>query len=320
MTEKTISKFESELTASRQARLASLARLDWLLAWVVICVPALAFVIAVSLIFYGYPLTIVEVGLWLGMHVPILIGVEVGFHRHFAHRSFKAHPAVRAALAILGSMAFQGPVIWWAATHRRHHNFSDMPGDPHSPHLFGRGILAFVRGQIHAHMGWLFVPESTRAVGWDRYVQDLYRDRTIFKIHTRYFYWLILGLIIPAIVGGIVYRSPMGVVLGFLWGGLVRIFIMNHVFYWCINSITHTFGTRPFKSGDQSTNNIWLAIPTLGQSWHNNHHAFPSSAIMKLKWWELDLGGLVISLLEKFGLVWDVKTPTPAMIQRLKRG
>ncbi len=319
MIEKTVSNLKPELTESRRARLASLARLDWFLAWVVICVPALAFVIAISLIFYGYPLTIVEVGLWLGMHIPILIGVEVGFHRHFAHRSFKAHPAVRAVLAILGSMAFQGPVIWWAATHRRHHNFSDMPGDPHSPHLFGRGILAFVRGQIHAHLGWLFVPESTRAVGWDRYAQDLYRDRAIFKIHTSYFYWLMLGLIVPAIIGGIVYWSLTGILLGFLWGGLVRIFIMNHLFYWCINSITHTFGTRPFKSGDQSTNNIWLAIPTLGQSWHNNHHAFPSSAIMKLKWWELDLGGLVINLLKKTGLVWDVKTPTPATIQRMKR-
>lgn len=310
--------YEAEATGSRQARLASLARLDKKLAWVVTCAPPVGFVVAMVLPFYGYPISMLDIGLWLGMHVPILIGVEVGFHRHFAHRSFKTHRAVEIALAVMGSMAFQGPVIWWAATHRRHHKYSDQPGDPHSPHLFGSGLRAQVKGLFHAHMGWLFVPQSTRADGWDRYAYDLYRDRGIFKVHSLYFYWLLLGFVIPAVVGGAVTRSWSGVFLGFLWGGLVRIFMMNHVFYWCINSVTHSFGTRPFRSDDLSTNNVWLAIPTLGQSWHNNHHAFPSSALMGLRWWEMDIGGWVVRSLGRLGLAWDIKKPTRAMMQRQK--
>ncbi|PYS89581.1 MAG: acyl-CoA desaturase [Acidobacteria bacterium] len=313
------SELSPDLIESRPARLDNLARLDRRLAWVVTCAPAVGFGVAMLLLLCGYPVGAVEIGLWLGMHILILIGVEVGFHRHFAHRSFNLRRPVRVALAILGSMAFQGPVIWWAATHRRHHNYSDKPGDPHSPHLHGEGPQRLMRGLFHAHMGWLFVPESTRAVGWDRYAHDLYRDKAVFKVHTLYFYWLLLGFVIPAILGGILTRTWMGAFLGFLWGGLVRIFMMNHVFYWCINSVTHTFGTRPFVSNDQSTNNIWLAIPTLGQSWHNNHHAFPSSAMMGLRWWEVDIGGWVVRALERLNLAWDVKTPSQAMMRRLRR-
>jgi stearoyl-CoA desaturase (delta-9 desaturase) len=297
------------------ARLESLAALDRSLAWVVTCIPVVGFVVAIALIFLGHPPGTLEIGLWLGIHILALIGVEVGFHRHFAHCSYRTHPALRVTLAILGSMAFQGPVIWWAATHRRHHRFSDQEGDPHSPHLYGQGPKALLRGLFHAHMGWLFVASSTRAPGWDHYARDLYRDRAIFKVHTLYFYWLALGFIIPTVTGGLVHGTAMGAFMGFLWGGLVRIFIMNHVFYWCINSVTHCYGTRPFESKDNSTNNIWLVIPTLGQSWHNNHHAFPGSAIMGLKWWQLDLGGMIIRGFEKLGLVWNIRTPTSGTIK-----
>lgn len=319
MAVETTANIANEPTEAILARIALLARLDRRLAWVVSLAPIFGFIVAMILWAVGYPPSWTDLIVWLIMHTLILIGVEVGFHRHFAHRSYKSHPAIRVILAVLGSMAFQGPVIWWAATHRRHHNFSDKPGDPHSPHLHGPGSWAFVRGQFHAHMGWLFVSESTRAIGWDRYVNDLYRDRAIFKVHTLYFYWLLMGFLIPAIVGGLVSGTLMGAFLGLLWGGFVRVFMMNHVFYWCINSVTHTFGTRPFRSDDQSTNNIWLAIPTLGQSWHNNHHAFPSSAFMGLRWWELDLGGLVIHVLQKLNLIWDAKRPSTGMMQRLKR-
>ena len=319
MAVETTANIAHEPTEAILARIALLSRLDRRLAWVVSLAPIFGFIVAMILWAIGYPPSWTDLLVWLIMHTLILIGVEVGFHRHFAHRSYKSHPAIRVILAVLGSMAFQGPVIWWAATHRRHHNFSDKPGDPHSPHLHGPGFWPFVRGQFHAHMGWLFVSESTRAIGWDRYVNDLYRDRAIFKVHTLYFYWLLMGFLIPAIVGGLVSGTLMGAFLGFLWGGFVRVFMMNHVFYWCINSVTHTFGTRPFRSDDQSTNNIWLAIPTLGQSWHNNHHAFPSSAFMGLRWWELDLGGLVIHMLQKVKLVWDAKRPSTGMMQRLKR-
>jgi stearoyl-CoA desaturase (Delta-9 desaturase) len=302
----------------RLARLTSLAKLDRRLACIVICVPPAGFVMAAILVFCGYPIRPYQLWLWLVMHTLILVGVEVGFHRHFTHLSFKMHPVLQIVLAVLGSMAFQGPVIWWSATHRRHHRFSDHPGDPHSPHLHGAGFRAFLKGQFHAHMGWLFVPESTRALGWDGYARDLYRNKAIFKVHIMYFYWLALGFIIPAIVGGIVTRTCMGAFLGFLWGGPVRVFMMNHVFYWCINSVTHTFGTRPFNANDHSTNNIWLAIPTLGQSWHNNHHAFPASAIMGLQWWEIDVGGWIIRAFEKLGLTWDVNVPSPRLMERKK--
>lgn len=307
------------VAASGEARLASLARLDRRLAWVVTLAPVAGFVLAMALVAGGVPLGRLEIGLWLGMHAVILIGVEVGFHRHFAHRAFKAHPVVRNVLAVLGSMAFQGPVIWWAATHRRHHAFSDHDGDPHSPHLRPRGLLHFLKGQLHAHMGWLFVPSSTRAAGWDRYGYDLYRDRAIFRIHSLYFYWLSLGFILPGVVAGAVTRTWTGVGMGVLWGGFVRIFMMNHVTYWCINSVTHTFGKRPFLSNDQSVNNGWLAVPTLGQSWHNNHHAFPASAIMGLHWWQVDMGGWIIRGLQKVGLAWDVHEPTAELILRKSR-
>lgn len=314
MSEVTINEVD-ELAAGRQATLAALARLDRRLAWVVTLAPAVAFVVAMLLPFAGYPITPLYLWLWIGMHIPILIGVEVGFHRLFSHRSYHAHPAVRVGLAILGSMAFQGPVIWWAATHRRHHTYSDKPGDPHSPHLHGR----LGQGLFHAHMGWLFVPASTRAAGWDRYAEDLYRDKRIFRVHTMYFHWLIAGFVIPGIIAGLVTRTVSGALLGVLWGGFVRIFIMNHVFYWCINSVTHAFGTRPLASDDKSTNNIWLAIPTLGQSWHNNHHTFPSSAMMAHRWFEFDIGGWVIRALEKAGLVSDVKVPSKETIRRYEQ-
>ncbi len=304
------------LAPSGHDRLAALARLDRRLAWVVTLAPVAGFVLAMVLAVAGWPPGRLEIGLWLGMHLPILAGVEVGFHRHFAHRSFKAHRRVRQALAILGSMAFQGPVIWWAATHRRHHAFSDQPRDPHSPHLFEPGLFGFLKGQLHAHMGWLFVPSSTRAPGWDRYGHDMYRDRDIFAIHSRYFLWLGLGFLIPGLIAGALTRSLTGALLGVLWGGFVRIFMMNHVTYWCINSVTHTFGRRPFDANDKSVNNAWLALPTLGQSWHNNHHAFPAAALMNLHWWQIDVGGWLVRALQALGLAWDVHTPSAELIER----
>jgi stearoyl-CoA desaturase (Delta-9 desaturase) len=304
------------LTSSGEARLAALARLDRRLAWVVTLAPVGGFLLALALVAAGRPPGRLELLSWLVTHVLVLVGVEVGFHRHFSHRSFKAHPLVRNTLAILGSMAFQGPVIWWAATHRRHHAFSDHDGDPHSPHLHPPGLLHFLKGQLHSHMGWLFVPTSTRAAGWDRYGYDLYRDRAIFRIHSLYFYWLALGFVLPGLVAGLLSRSWTGALLGVLWGGFVRIFMMNHLTYWCINSVTHTFGRRPFVSNDNSVNNGWLALPTLGQSWHNNHHAFPASAIMGLRWWQLDPGKWLIRVLQGLGLAWDVHEPTPELIQR----
>jgi stearoyl-CoA desaturase (delta-9 desaturase) len=298
----------------RRRRLTALARLDRSLAWVVSCGPVLGTAVMVGMLAGGYVPGAVEISVWLGMHVIALVGVEVGFHRLFSHRSFQTYRPIRVALAIMGSMAFQGPVIWWAATHRRHHHYSDRPGDPHSPHLEGDGPIALMKGLFHAHLGWLFVAGSTRDLDGGHYAPDLYRDPAIFRVHVTYFGWLLLGFAIPTAIGGLATLSLRGACLGFLWGGLIRIFIMNHVFYWCINSVTHAFGSRPFDVGDQSTNNIWLCIPTLGQSWHNNHHAFPTSAVTQFKWWQIDLGGWFIRLLEAVHLAWDVRCPSREMI------
>jgi stearoyl-CoA desaturase (delta-9 desaturase) len=302
------------LYAPQKFAVHPLARLDWWLAWVVTLVPPFGAVAAVVLAFSGLTPGWFEVVLVASLYLLTLVGVEVGFHRLFTHRSFQAARPVRVALAMLGSMAFQGPVIWWAATHRRHHQYSDQPGDPHSPNLRAETWWGRTWGLWHAHIGWLFVADSTRGDGWRRYAPDLYRDPAIFWVQVRYFYWLTLGFVIPAVAGGIWYGSWAGALLGLLWGGFVRVFLVNHVFFWCINSVTHRFGTRPFTTGDHSTNNVWLAVPTLGESWHNNHHAFPSVALLDFSWWQLDLGGWVIRALELLGLAWDVRRPERSAI------
>jgi stearoyl-CoA desaturase (delta-9 desaturase) len=164
-------------------------------------------------------------------------------------------------------------------------------------------------------MGWLFDPTSTRGAGWNTYTPDLYRDKTIFRIHAWYFYWLGLGVVLPVVVCGLAHHSFSGALLGLLWGGAVRIFLLNHAI-WAINSVTHRWGKRDFHTPDQSTNNIWLSLPTLGEAWHNNHHAFPSSAFAGFYWWQLDPGGWIIELMKRTGLAWDVKRPTREHLKR----
>ncbi len=249
-----------------------------------------------------------------------VIGVEVGFHRYFSHKSFEAHPAIRWLLGVLGSMAAQGPVIYWAANHRRHHQFSDQAGDPHSPHLHGSRIQDKWAGLWHAHMGWIFNHETPNP-GF--FTKDMRRDALIGHVDRLYLVWIGLGLLIPAIALGLITHhwsgSWRGLWSGFLWGGLVRIFLVNQGTTFIVNSVCHTLGQRPFHTGEQSTNNFWLMLPTFGGSWHNNHHAFPNSAINGLEWWQLDLSGWVIRSLNVMGLVWNVKQPTKKMIQARKQ-
>ncbi len=287
---------------------------DRVLAAVVTFVPPLGVVGAVWLWARGDAPGWTELGLWLVMHTLALIGVEVGFHRLFAHRSFAAARAVKVALAICGSFAFQGPVIWWASIHRKHHRFSDQPGDPHSPHLQGARRRERLLGALHAHVGWIWRTESVGRGGFARYAKDLYRDADVLAIHMHYLRWLLLGMALPAAVGGLVHGTATGALLGFLWGGPVRVFAMNHLTYWCINSVTHLVGSRPYRTGDRSTNVALLCIPTLGQSWHNNHHADPTSALMSHRWWQLDLGGVLIAVLERGGLARRVRRPNRARL------
>ena len=234
------------------------------------------------------------------LFVLTLLGIEVGFHRHFAHRSFRARPEVRAILAALGSMAFHSSVIWWVGIHRTHHRFSDQPLDPHSPQ----------QGVWHAHTGWLFRAASVNPPRWSRRVKDLLQDPVVRVAHQHYAAYVALGLVLPMLGVGIITRSGDGLWGGFLWGGLVRMFAVNHI-SWSINSICHRWGTQPYAAQDDSRNNPWLALPSLGFSWHNNHHAFPASALNAHQWWQVDVSGWVILALAHLGWAWDVRFPSP---------
>ena len=232
------------------------------------------------------------------------LGITVGFHRHLTHRSFKAKTPVRAALAILGSAAVEGPVISWVADHRKHHAFSDEPGDPHSPHVdHGGGLRGALRGLAHAHLGWLY-DHSQRGLK-TRYAPDLLNDPLIRFVDRTFLLWVFVGLAVPFGLGWAIGGSLHAALTGLLWGGLVRMFLVHHVTY-SINSLCHFFGRRPYDTGDHSRNLAWLAPLSFGESWHNNHHAFPTSARHGLGRWQLDISAAVIWCLEKLGLAWDV--------------
>jgi stearoyl-CoA desaturase (delta-9 desaturase) len=232
------------------------------------------------------------------------LGVTVGFHRLFTHRSFKARPAVRAILAVLGSAAIEGPVISWVADHRKHHAFSDRPGDPHSPHVdHGVGWTGALRGLLHAHVGWLFRHDQRGARA--RYAPDLLADPIIRFVDRTFVLWAVAGLGLAFALGAAIGGSVAAGLTGLLWGGAVRLFVLHHLTY-SINSICHVFGRRAFATTDESRNVFWLALPTFGEAWHNNHHAFPTSARHGLGRRQLDPSALVIRGLERCGLAWDV--------------
>jgi len=235
------------------------------------------------------------------------LGVTVGFHRLFTHRSFKTTRGVRAALAILGSTSVEGPVIEWVATHRKHHNFSDRPGDPHSPHVDQEaGWRGALRGLVHAHVGWMFRGKDMANPA--RYAKDLLADRDLRVISRLFPLWVVLGLAVPFGLGFALTGTLVGGLTGLLWGGAVRILVLHHATF-CINSLCHFFGRRPFATGDESRNLAWLAPLAFGEAWHNNHHAFPTSARHGLRWWQIDVSYYVIRALALFGLAWKVRLP-----------
>jgi len=237
------------------------------------------------------------------------LGITVGFHRHFTHRAFKAKPAVRAALAIAGSAAIEGPIISWVADHRKHHAFSDQEGDPHSPHVgHGVGWRGALRGLLHAHVGWIFI--HTQRGLHTRYAPDLLADPVIAFVHRTFVLWVAAGLVLPFVLGALIGGSLMAGLTGMLWGGLIRMLVLHHATY-SINSLCHFFGRRRFETEDESRNLLWLAPFTFGESWHNNHHAFPTSAAHGLGRWEFDISAWVIRGLERLGLVWDVVRVSP---------
>lgn len=277
-----------------------------------VLVPFAGLVVAVYGL-WGWGVTWMELMLLAVMYTTTGLGVTVGYHRLFAHRSFEAVRPVRFLLAVLGSMAVQGPVLTWVAIHRRHHQHSDRAEDPHSPHHHGGGVRGVLAGFWHAHIGWIFKGNYPNL---RRYVPDLNGDRLI-RITSRMFgVWVFLGLLIPTVLGGVLTGTWTGALLGFLWGGLVRIFLGHHV-TWSINSVCHLWGGRPYDKGDQSRNNFVFGILGLGEGWHNNHHAFPSSARHGLRWWQIDLSYLAIRALAFAGLARRVRVPAD---QRISSG
>lgn len=266
--------------------------------------------IAIALL-WKMQIGIIEITLFVIMWILTGLGVTVGYHRLFTHRSFKTNATIRVLLAILGSMAAQGPLPSWVGLHRRHHEYSDKAGDPHSPHLQGDNFFEKLKGLWHAHFSWMISHEYPNIV---HYAPDILRDKAVAKVSRYYPFWVLLGMFIPAIIDGLISGTFQGFILGFLWGGVVRIFWTGNII-WSINSFGHVFGSSPFSTKEQSKNNIWLSLPSFGESWHNNHHAFQNSAKFGLRWWELDFGYWFIYALKTFGFVWDIQYPSAKMIK-----
>ena len=274
-----------------------------------VLIPFAGLVAAITLL-WGIAFSWVYLVILAVMYLATVLGVTVGYHRLFTHRSFKTPAPVAAILAVLGSMAVQGPVLNWVAHHRKHHQHSDQSEDPHSPHTKGRGIFNAIKGAWHAHVGWLLGRAPKHA---SKYVADLQKDRLIVWMSRLFPVWVLAGLLIPAILGGLLTMSWSGVLLGFIWGGLVRVFLVHHV-TWSVNSICHIWGSRPFNSHDHSRNNAILGILAMGEGWHNNHHAFPTSARHGLAWWQVDLSYLIILCMSKIGLAREIRIPSPERV------
>ena len=275
------------------------------------------------------PPILLLIGMWLGWTGNVLdwrdmvilavcyagvgTGITVGFHRLLTHRSFRCHRLTRAAFAALGSAAAEGPVIDWVATHRKHHQFSDVHGDPHSPHGHGSGWVGSFRGLIHAHIGWVF--SDMEVADEQRYAKDLLADPLIVFVDRMFVVWVLAGLGAAFGLGVALGGSVTDGLEALLWGGAARIFLMHHATF-SINSLCHFFGRQAYDTADESRNLAWLAIPTWGEAWHNNHHAFPTSYRHGLERWQIDPSAVIIRAMELAGLAWDVVRVNP---ERRKR-
>ncbi|WP_344618915.1 acyl-CoA desaturase [Dactylosporangium salmoneum] len=277
-----------------------------------VIIPFLALIAAVP-IAWGWGLAWLDVILAAVFYTVTCLGATVGFHRYFTHGAFKAKRALRIALAVVGSMAVQGPILHWVADHRRHHAFSDKEGDPHSPWLFGTSPAALARGFWHAHLGWVLERDLTNQ---ERFAPDLLADRDMRVVHRLFGPLTIVTLLLPAVLGGLISWTWEGAVTAFFWAGLVRVTALHHV-TWSVNSVCHMIGERPFAARDRSANFWPLAILSMGESWHNLHHADPTSARHGVLPGQIDISARLIWLFEKAGWAWDVRWPTRERLARI---
>jgi stearoyl-CoA desaturase (delta-9 desaturase) len=272
--------------------------------------PALGTLVAFALLFYR-PISALDIGLFFAMWLITGLGLTVGYHRLFTHGAFSTGVVTSSILIVMGSMAGRGPMLSWVAMHRRHHELSDQEGDLHSPNLHGASPYQRLLGLLHAHLTWMIEHDYPNIA---HYVPDLMAQPTLVAVNRHYYAWVALGLLLPAAIGGLATGSVIGAVTGLLWGGVVRMFVVEQSMS-AINSVMHSFGARRFVTrGDNSRNLGIMAWLAWGEGWHNNHHAFPYSAAFGLRWFEFDPGYLLIRLLAALGLAWNVKVPSEERI------
>jgi stearoyl-CoA desaturase (delta-9 desaturase) len=270
-----------------------------------VVIPFIGVIVAVIML-WDSAVDVTDLAILVTMYLITAVGITVGFHRLLTHRAFATYAWLERAFAVAGSLSLQGSVMDWVADHRKHHAHTDRDGDPHSPHVgHGSGLA----GLWHAHVGWLL--ETQGQADWKRYASELYEDPKMRAIGRRFPLIALLSLLIPTTAGFVLHGFTIGgAARGLVWGGLVRIFFVHHI-TWSVNSVCHFFGSRRFDVDDRSTNVGWLAVLSLGESWHHNHHAFPRSAYHGLRWWEIDPSGLIIAGMERVGLAWNVVRITP---------
>lgn len=252
-----------------------------------------------------------DLAVFVTTYVLGMLGIEVGMHRYFSHRAFEATPALRTALLVLAAMGGQGSALVWTTTHRRHHRFADTDSDPHSPKPRGSGIAGALRGLWHGHFAWYF-RDATGVTFKEihRYSRDLVTDRRLMMLDSHFWSWVGLGMLLPALAGLAITGTVAGAITAFFWGGPIRMLFVNNV-VWAVNSIAHAFGKQPYETRDDSRDVAWLAIPSLGASWHNTHHAFPGSARTALRPEQIDPGFWFVAAFEALGLAHRVQVAKP---------
>jgi stearoyl-CoA desaturase (delta-9 desaturase) len=289
-------------------------RLSRLVTALLVAGPAIALAIAVPLLWHR-AINLTDVVLAAVFYVVTGLGVTVGYHRLFTHRSFRSARWLKFVLASAGSMAVEGSVVGWVAAHRRHHVFSDKPGDPHSPHQHGPGVSGQIRGFVHAHVGWLFRADATSA---ERYAPDLLADADTRIISRLFPLFAVASLTAPFVLGWTLSGELKGALTAFLWAGLARMMLLHHV-TWSVNSICHMFGTQPATQKDRSTNFAPLGIVSFGEAWHNFHHAYPAAARHGALRGQIDPSATVIRIFERAGWARDVRWPTPVQLAACTR-